>query len=37
MRSRQHLTGRLAVVVRRGNRVVARAETDRAGLERGTP
>ncbi len=36
-RSHQHLAGRLAVVVRRGRRVLWRGETELAGLERGTP
>jgi hypothetical protein len=36
-RSRQHLAGHLELTVRRGGRVVHRAETALAGLERGTP
>ncbi len=37
MRSSQHLTGRLAVTVRRGRRIAFRGETELAGLERGVP
>lgn len=37
LRSAQHLTGRLAVTVRRGRRVAFRGETELAGLERGVP
>jgi len=37
LRSRQHLTGRLALTVRRRGGVVFRGETDLAGLERGLP
>ncbi len=36
LRSRQHLAGHLRVEVRRGRRILLRAETDRAGLELGT-
>jgi hypothetical protein len=36
-RSRQHLAGRLRVVVRRGRRTLLRAETAFAGLEHGLP
>jgi Tocopherol cyclase len=36
-RSRQHLAGRLELTVRRSGRVVHRAESQLAGLERGTP
>ncbi len=35
LRSQQHLTGRLAVTVRRRGGIVFRGETERAGLERG--
>lgn len=35
LRSHQHLTGRLAVTVRRRGGIVFRGETERAGLERG--
>lgn len=35
LRSQQHLTGRLAITVRRRGGVVFRGETERAGLERG--
>jgi hypothetical protein len=36
-RSRQHLAGRLELVVRRGRRTLLRAESDLAGLEHGLP
>lgn len=36
-RSRQHLAGRLQVVVRRGRRTLLRGESAHAGLEHGTP
>ena len=37
MRSEHHLAGRMRVVLRRGRRVVLRAESDVAGLEHGLP
>ena len=37
MRSEHHLAGRMGVVLRRGRRVVLRAESEVAGLEHGTP
>jgi hypothetical protein len=37
MRSHHHLAGRMRVVLRRGRRVVLRAESDVAGLEHGLP
>ncbi len=37
MRSEHHLAGRMRVVLRRGRRVVLRAESALAGLEHGTP
>ncbi len=37
LRSEHHLAGRMRVVLRRGRRVVLRAETDVAGLEHGVP
>ena len=37
MRSEHHLAGRMRVVLRRGRRVVFRAESDVAGLEHGVP
>jgi hypothetical protein len=36
-RSRQHLAGRLQVVVRRGRRTLLRADSALAGLEHGLP
>lgn len=37
LRSEHHLAGRMRVVLRRGRRVVLRAESDVAGLEHGVP